>query len=265
MLLLNGTLTESPGLVHGKMGIAVFFFHYAKYSGNMLFADYAIDLIGEIQNQIHINSPADYENGIAGIGVGIDYLIRNHFLLVEEDICEDFDARMIRAVLSDPFLGFSLYDGLVGYGRYWISRLNCVASVNRAKEYLLYIIEYIKEKWAMIPPEEQTDVYTFLFDVQKIVGYEQCKDLLKKCESWAERKTFSRLGNTTIGCKVREIQRYRYFNEINSQSSERLNRFPNLNMEASPIDRGILGGYAGEGFLRLETLQKTDYLWAFLL
>ena len=25
MLLLNGTLSECPGLVHGKMGIAVFF------------------------------------------------------------------------------------------------------------------------------------------------------------------------------------------------------------------------------------------------
>jgi hypothetical protein len=31
MLLLNGTLTECPGLVHGKMGIATFFFHYAQY------------------------------------------------------------------------------------------------------------------------------------------------------------------------------------------------------------------------------------------
>jgi len=52
MLLLNGTLTECPGLVHGKMGIAVFFFHYAKYTGNELFADYAMDLIGETLNQI---------------------------------------------------------------------------------------------------------------------------------------------------------------------------------------------------------------------
>ena len=85
-LLLNGTLTESPGLVHGKMGIAIFFFHYAQYTKNMLFADYALDLIGEIQNQIHVNSPADYEKGIAGIGIGIDYLIRNNFLIVEDDI-----------------------------------------------------------------------------------------------------------------------------------------------------------------------------------
>ena len=123
MLLLNGTLTESPGLVHGKMGVAIFFFHYAQYTENMLFADYAVDLIGEMQNQIHLNSPADYEKGIAGIGVGIDYLIRNDFLLVEDDICEDFDQRMVRAVMYDPWQDFSMYDGLTGYGRYWISRL----------------------------------------------------------------------------------------------------------------------------------------------
>ena len=64
LLLLNGTLTEDPGLVHGKMGIAVFLFHYAQYTENMLFADYAMDLIGEIQNQLHVDSCADYEKGV---------------------------------------------------------------------------------------------------------------------------------------------------------------------------------------------------------
>lgn len=93
MLLLNGTLTECPGLVHGKMGIAVFFFHYAQFTGNELFVDYSMDLIGEILDQIHINSLADYEKGLAGIGLGFDYLIRNNFLSVEDDICEDFDQR----------------------------------------------------------------------------------------------------------------------------------------------------------------------------
>ncbi|MDR3143149.1 MAG: hypothetical protein LBU37_15700 [Tannerellaceae bacterium] len=77
MLLLNGTLTEDSGLVHGRMGIAVFCFHYAQYTNNMLFADYALNLIEEMQNQIHASSQADYEKGIAGIGAGIDYLIRN--------------------------------------------------------------------------------------------------------------------------------------------------------------------------------------------
>lgn len=48
ILLLNGTLTECPGLVHGKMGIAIFFFHYAQYTKNELFADYAMDLINSL-------------------------------------------------------------------------------------------------------------------------------------------------------------------------------------------------------------------------
>ena len=31
MLLLNGTLTDCPGFIHGKTGMAIFFFHYARY------------------------------------------------------------------------------------------------------------------------------------------------------------------------------------------------------------------------------------------
>ena len=85
MLLLNGTLSECPGLVHGKMGIAIFFFHYAQYTNNMLFADYAMDLIDQILNQLHVNSPANYKKGIAGIGVGFDYMIRNNFLDIEDE------------------------------------------------------------------------------------------------------------------------------------------------------------------------------------
>ena len=115
MLILYGTLTECPGLVHGKTGIAIFFFHYAQHVNNMLFADYAMDLIAEIQNQIHVNSPVDYEKGIAGIGTGIIYLIQNKFLISEDDICKDFDNRMVRAVMYEPWQNFSLYDGLTGY------------------------------------------------------------------------------------------------------------------------------------------------------
>jgi len=114
MLVLNGTLTDSPGLIHGKTGIALFFFHYALYTSNGLYEHYALDLIGEMQSQIHNNSPADYENGLAGIGVGIDYFISNHFLDVEDDYFEDLDARMYRAVMCDPCQDFTLYNGYAG-------------------------------------------------------------------------------------------------------------------------------------------------------
>ena len=69
-LLLNGTLTKCPGLLHGKLGIAIFFFHYARYTGKTLFEEYAWDLIMAIQEQLHVNYRPDYEKGIAGIGEG---------------------------------------------------------------------------------------------------------------------------------------------------------------------------------------------------
>jgi DNA-binding cell septation regulator SpoVG len=122
ILLLNGTLVDCPGVIHGKMGIAIFFSHYARYTQNPLFKDYVFYLIEEIQKQIHANTSADYERGIAGIGVGIDYLTRHSFLNVADDIFDDFDQRMYRAVMYDPWTDFSLYDGLVGYGRFWIAR-----------------------------------------------------------------------------------------------------------------------------------------------
>ena len=164
MLLLNGTLTECSGLVYGKMGIATFFFHYAKYTSNELYADYSIDLIGEMLNQMHVNSPAGYEKGMAGIGVGIDFLIRNNFLSVENDICEDFDDSMYRAVMYDPWQDFSQYNGLIGYGRYWITRLRYQVPSIQARECLLYIIEKIEERLPNIPIQEQTDVCCFLQD-----------------------------------------------------------------------------------------------------
>ena len=266
MLLLNGTLTESPGLVSGKMGMAIFFFHYAQYTGNMLFADYAVDLIGEMQNQIHVNSPADYEKGIAGIGVGIDYLVRNNFLLVEDDICEDFDQRMVRAVMYDPWQDFSMYDGLTGYGRYWISRLRYQKPAIQAQECLGYIVRLLEENLANIPSEEQTDVYCFLYDLQRISGYESCNGLLEQCRKWEAKKSFSRLGDSTISNFIRKVQCYRYLNEANqNEIGTILNQITDLDIEKPPVGMGLLTGYAGKGLLRLEALCKTDHSWTFLL
>ncbi len=164
-LLLNGTLVECPGLIHGKMGIAIFFFHYAQYTGNELFEDYAMELIEEIQCQIHANSPVDYERGIAGIGVGMDYLIRNNFLEVNDDFFDDFDQRMYLAVMYDPWQDFSLYDGIVGYGSYWICRMNRQADSRHAHKALEQILSSIRENTRELTEREQTDIICFLCDL----------------------------------------------------------------------------------------------------
>ena len=275
MLLLNGTLTECPGLVHGKMGIAVFFFHYAQYTDNMLYAEYAIDLIAEMQNQIHVSSSADYEKGLAGIGVGIEYLIQNKFLIVEDDICEDFDSRMFRAVMYDPWQDFSQYDGLSGYGRYWISRLRYASVSDKAKECLFRIIEYFEENSSYISPDEQYDVYCFLYDLHQIADFANTQLLtaqLEQCrKEWNLQKadmdqSFLRFGNSVIDNIVRRVQHNHYFNsDLQDDTQTLLQQIADLDMERVPVATGLLIGYAGEGMMRLTALDRTNMSWMLLL
>lgn len=271
-LIINGTLTECPGLVQGKMGIAVFFFHYAQYTNNMLFADYAMDLIGEILNQLNVNSRANYKKGIAGIGVGIDYMIRNDFLDTEDDICEDFDGRMYRAVKYDPWQDFSQYNGLTGYGRYWMTRLNFPVPAMQARECLIHIVKLIEENLPDISTEERTDVYCFLYDLQKISDFDRCTGLLEQCRRiWDLQSpntilSFPRLGDSTTGNIIRSYQSEQYFNDsLQYEMNTALKQIPALNMEKPPVDTGLLNGYAGEGMLRLAASGQTGYSWMYLL
>ena len=272
ILLLNGTLVDCPGLIHGKTGVAVFFFFYAQHTGNRLFEDYALDLIGEIQEQIHVNSPADYEKGIAGIGVGIDYFMRNGFLDADDDIFDDFDQRMYRAVMYDPCQDFSLYDGLTGYGRYWIMRLNRQSSLVQARECLSYITGKIKQNLPDIPEKERTEVYCFQYDLSQIQGFdvetrliaslrEQCRIQLAD-----NRQSFLRLRDSTVGSIIRIHQRNHYF--VCSSHDDNviaLKQIQDLDMGKPSVSMGLLDGYAGEGMLRLTALNQTNLSWMLLL
>lgn len=272
MLLLNGTLTECPGLVNGKIGVAIFFFHYAKYTNNSLFADYAMEVIGEMMSQIHVNSPADYEKGIAGIGVGIDYLIRNSFLNVEDDICEDFDERMVRAVMYDPWQDFSQYNGLTGYGRYWVARLQYPGALVQARQCLLRIIALIEENLSDISIMEQSDVFYFLYDLQRLPGFDHCTELLKQIQiEWDLKSSeilhsFFRLGNSTVSNIVRHFHHNRYLKGF-LQDEFKLNLvpIPILSLDVAPTSMGLLNGYAGEGMLRLTSLEQINTAWMQLL
>lgn len=271
MLILNGTLTECPGLVHGKMGIAIFFFHYAQYTKNTLFADYAFDLIEEIQNQIHANSSADYEKGIAGIGVGIDYLVQNSFLITEEDICEDLDQRMVRAVLYDPWQDFSLYNGLTGYGRYWISRFRHKSSFALAWKCLSHIVEKIAESLPNISREELFDIYCFLHNLQKLSGFEHCMTFFQKEQKWNSQimginNFCSRLENSVLGEAVWAFQCNWYLKKgVQTKNNNILKQFIHSNMREAPTTMGLLNGYAGQGLLRLGAVSDINPSWMLLL
>ena len=65
VLMLNGNFAGRWGLLHGKTGIAVFLFHYARYSGQEAYAECAGELVEDILTQIDEGSVVDYAGGLS--------------------------------------------------------------------------------------------------------------------------------------------------------------------------------------------------------
>ncbi len=265
ILILNGTLVDDPGLLHGKMGIAIFLSHYAKHTGNAIYEDYVLDLILEIQKQIHLNSPVDYEYGLAGIGVALDYLIQNDFFEADEDLFEDLDEKMYRTVMYEPYSNFSLYHGIAGYGKYWKCR---DISVNgKAETVLLHLLNVIQKEIDKIDEIEQLDVFCFLSDLSKISQYSSlAHDLINKCSNWSciqnPDKIFLRLEKSKISDITNLYLNHIYFNKPLDKNFYEL--LPQVEETHEESDMGILNGYAGQG-LRLLSQLKSDISWINLL
>ena len=123
-LLLNSSFIDNPGLMHGKMGISICFFHLARQTGNKIYEDYAGELIDEIYDEITVHTPVDFENGLAGIGWGIEYLAQNGFIEADTDeVLDDFDQHIFKELLYNAPQNIGLLNGLTGTGTYFLSRI----------------------------------------------------------------------------------------------------------------------------------------------
>jgi len=113
-LVMHASFVPDIGLYHGKMGIALFFVHYARYTGNMLYDDFAVELLNEINRQIHPDIPFTFESGMCGIGWGIDYLLENKFMAGNpNEILVEIDEKIMELNLK-RINDFSLKTGLAG-------------------------------------------------------------------------------------------------------------------------------------------------------
>ncbi len=147
VLLLNASFLDNPGLLNGKMGIAIFFYHYSRYKKNKIYEDYAGELVDEIYEEINTSTPVNFENGLTGIGWGIEYLVKNGFVQADTDeALEEVDNIVYRNSLYRPFLLESGKD-LFGYGLYFLARLRERGSDNNnlktlfKKQHLIYLTD----------------------------------------------------------------------------------------------------------------------------
>ncbi len=143
-LILNSSFTSDLGLFHGKMGIVIFFAHYARWTGNALYEDFADELLAEIYEDIHTDTPINLEGGLCGIGWGIEYLVQNGFMEGDTDeILEDIDRRIME---RDPrrMTDLSFRTGLGGILFYATARLTASREGDRQPFDQQYIAELHK-------------------------------------------------------------------------------------------------------------------------
>lgn len=123
-LTINSSFLGDLGLFHGRMGIVLFFAHYARVTQNKQYEDFAEILLDEIYEEIHWDLPINLENGLCGIGWGIEYLVQNGFMKGNTDeILADIDRKVLEI---DPLRisDLSFRRGLAGIIFYVIARLN---------------------------------------------------------------------------------------------------------------------------------------------
>lgn len=182
-LMLHTSHQHNLGLLNGKMGVAIFFFHYTEYMAKKVYKDFAGELINEIYNEIHVNYLCDFKDGLSGIAWGVEYLVRNQFVEGETDkILEDLDRQILeRDVrrIQDNTLG----TGLKGLAYYVISRCaNMVRNNNISEEYILDLIKALQSN--VYKDNENTQLIKTLKGIlthqQVAISMSFIEDILKK-------------------------------------------------------------------------------------
>ena len=270
-LIVNGTLVDSPGLFYGKTGVAIFFFHYARQTGDKLFLEYAADLMEEIQKQITVTIPSQYDIGLSGIGVGFEYLLQNGLIETKDDnVFEDFDARMYRTAMYEPYPDLSLEGGLAGWGRYFIYRLRGKRHKNRTlNEALTFITDEITKKVIenSVPEIDQPDIYRFYRDLFSLPEYaKKYANTFQQCKEW---NCIRKPDSQTIFPYMNNLQRLHvcqnYFNiDLTEKIGKEWEKWKESDCK-SLTNMGILTGWATEGLLYLTFFQNLDQSWVNLL
>ena len=173
-LLLHSSFIDNLGLLNGKMGIAIFFFHLAKETENSIYSDYADELVADIYNEISLSTPVDFENGLAGIGWGLCYLIEKGFIETDSDkMFSDIDKNLFEAYCSSHSENIR---EITGYGFYLLKRVRNAtdqksldAIVN--KQHLTDIIEKLDNILRIDELRKEPEMFDLLWDYPLLIVF----------------------------------------------------------------------------------------------
>ena len=175
-LSINLQNDVTPGLMNGKMGIAVLFYHYAHLTGKERYSYFPDEFMGNIEEHISKRHNKNIFDGSAGISLGIDYVIKNGFVDAEDDVLENIDA-FVKVVDNNDFLKESSSKvPLFNKGLYFLQRGNAEV----VRESLLETIHFLKKYPSVTLPLMYINsiVYVALASSAESDNKEFCEKLL---------------------------------------------------------------------------------------
>lgn len=125
-IVANLANTEPVGLFSGKMGLCLFLFRYARYSGSMVYEDIASELLDNVFNQLKPNMSPSIVDGLGGIGYGLTTLLKEGLLDSdpEDNLLEDIDKILLYDIRSSFMKELHNPNPLYSSGMYLLSRLD---------------------------------------------------------------------------------------------------------------------------------------------
>lgn len=160
-LMLHGSFTRNLGLMNGKMGAVLFFYHYAKYTRNPLYRKFAGEMLMEIYDEIDNAYPYNFSDGLCGIAWSMTYLIRNGFVSTddEQDLLSDLDAKVMEWDVRHLH-NTSLETGILGLGHYILSRYN----PKERKSYLPP--DYLRDYFEVAQENNLYEINQIMFEIE---------------------------------------------------------------------------------------------------
>jgi lantibiotic modifying enzyme len=131
---------DNIGLMGGKIGVALFYFYYAKLLGEDKYADYGVELISDVFDVINDDfTYHTHAGGLAGIGWTVEHLAQNDFIDTDtNEILADLDPYLHKTMIYDiENQNYDFLHGAVGNGVYFLSRM----TNEKSKDYLKELID----------------------------------------------------------------------------------------------------------------------------
>ena len=258
ILSLHGKSVHDAGLLHGKMGIALFFSHYASFTQEKKYNQLADELIKELGSQIlryySLNNDNEifsfsYENGLSGVGIGIEYLVKQGFMKVDLDVFLNNVDILLSKRLTGKTVPVSL---MLDIGKYFLIRLSNPQTAK--KDFFTQALEQVVQlinNYLRINPLQHPQLFKFMHELSKQYTNPILSSLVNRQFEFIKPEIM----------KMEERNIVLYDNMI----EELLNQ-PGATILCHNIEMGgLLNGYAGLGLSLLSMLDSRNNSWLNLL